>query len=109
MNGQKPYRTPNEVAMVKRVIIVDDNPGVRKLLCEAFTIGGDFSVCGEAANGTEAIEKAQLPALYISPRQLLEGEGKDMVPERPLCDVIIFGLGMGSTQPLLVGARRGGR
>ena len=41
--------------MVKSVIVVDDNPGVRKLLCEAFTIAGDFSICGEAANGTDRI------------------------------------------------------
>ena len=54
--------------MVKSVIVVDDNPGVRKLLCEAFTIAGDFSICGEAANGTEAIEKVQLlrPDLIIT-------------------------------------------
>jgi DNA-binding NarL/FixJ family response regulator len=54
--------------MVKSVIIVDDNPVVRKLLCEAFTTASDFSVCGEAANGTEAIEKAQLlrPDLIIT-------------------------------------------
>jgi len=54
--------------MLKSVIIVDDDPFVRKLLCEAFTIASDFSVCGEAANGTEAIEKAQLlrPDLIIT-------------------------------------------
>jgi CheY-like chemotaxis protein len=69
---ERPQKThpgsPNEVAMVKSVIIVDDNPVVRKLLCEAFTTASDFSVCGEAANGTEAIEKAQLlrPDLIIT-------------------------------------------
>ena len=45
--------------MVRSVIIVDDNPAVRKLLCEIFTTAGDFSVCGEAENGRDAIEKAQ--------------------------------------------------
>ena len=45
--------------MVRSVIIVDDNPAVRKLLCQVFTTAGDFSVCGEAENGREAVEKAQ--------------------------------------------------
>lgn len=45
--------------MVTSVIIVDDNRGVRKALREFFTAAGDFSVCGEAENGREAIEKAQ--------------------------------------------------
>jgi two-component system, response regulator YesN len=45
--------------VVKRVMIVDDNRAVRKALCEFFTAAGDFSVCGEAENGREAIEKAQ--------------------------------------------------
>lgn len=44
--------------MVRSVIIVDDNPAVRKILCEFFATA-DFSVCGEAENGREAIEKAQ--------------------------------------------------
>jgi DNA-binding NarL/FixJ family response regulator len=38
---------------------VDDNPLVRKALCELFTSEEDFDVCGQAGNGREAIEKAQ--------------------------------------------------
>jgi DNA-binding NarL/FixJ family response regulator len=45
--------------MVRRVIIVDDNPAVRKALCEVFRGEGDFDVCGEAENGREAIEQAR--------------------------------------------------
>jgi len=45
--------------MVRSVIIVDDNRTVRKALREFFTAAGDFSVCGDAENGREAIEKAQ--------------------------------------------------
>jgi len=41
------------------VLVVDDNPAVRKLICELFTVAGDFQVCGEAANGIEALELAR--------------------------------------------------
>ena|SRR5580765_2203501 len=42
------------------VMVVDDNPAVRKLICELFTVAGDFEVCGEAENGREALEMACL-------------------------------------------------
>jgi DNA-binding NarL/FixJ family response regulator len=37
-------------------------------VCELFTREGDFEVCGQAENGREAIEKAQLlqPALIVT-------------------------------------------
>jgi YesN/AraC family two-component response regulator len=41
------------------VLIVDDNPAVRKLICELFTRESDFKVCAEAENGSEALLKAQ--------------------------------------------------
>jgi DNA-binding NarL/FixJ family response regulator len=47
------------VNMVKRVLLVDDNPVVVKTLRELFTHESDFEVCGEAENGRDAIEKAQ--------------------------------------------------
>ena len=53
---------------LRSVLVVDDNPDIRKALCELFTREGDFEVCGEAENGREAIEKAQLlqPALIVT-------------------------------------------
>jgi len=45
---------------VRSVLVVDDNPLIRQAVCELFTREGDFDVCGEAKNGREAIEKAQL-------------------------------------------------
>jgi DNA-binding NarL/FixJ family response regulator len=45
--------------MVRSVLIVDDNPVVRRALCELFTREGDFDVCGEAENGREAVEIAR--------------------------------------------------
>jgi len=51
MGGQVPVRS---------VLVVDDNPSIRKIVCELFTREGDFEVCGQAENRCEAIEKAQL-------------------------------------------------
>ena len=45
--------------MGRSVLVVDDNPGFRRILCELFTQQEEFEVCGEAGNGREAIEKAQ--------------------------------------------------
>jgi len=45
--------------MPKSVLVVDDNAKIRRLLCELFTSESDFEVCGDAANGREAIERAQ--------------------------------------------------
>jgi two-component system nitrate/nitrite response regulator NarP len=41
------------------VLVVDDNPVVRRLICELFTRESDFRVCAEAENGSEALLKAQ--------------------------------------------------
>lgn len=40
------------------VLVVDDNPQVRKLICELFTREADFQVCGEADNGRDGVDKA---------------------------------------------------
>jgi DNA-binding NarL/FixJ family response regulator len=45
--------------MAKSVLVVDDNPAVRRMVCEIFTSESDFEVSGEAENGQDAIEKAQ--------------------------------------------------
>jgi DNA-binding NarL/FixJ family response regulator len=53
---------------VRSVLVVDDNPTVRKIICELFTREGDFEVCGQAENGQDAIEKAKTlqPALIVT-------------------------------------------
>lgn len=53
---------------VRSVLIVDDNALIRRALCEFFVREGDFDVCGEAENGSDAIEKAQLlhPDLIVT-------------------------------------------
>ena len=81
---------------VRSVLVVDDNPIVRRMLCELFTREGDFEVCGEAENGREAIEKAQLlhPKLIVTDLSMPVMNGleetrvlKKLMPSVP---VIIF-------------------
>jgi DNA-binding NarL/FixJ family response regulator len=45
--------------VAKAVLVVDDSAVIRHALCEVFTSESDFTVCGEAENGLEAIEKAR--------------------------------------------------
>ena len=46
--------------MVKSVLIADDQEIIRKALCDLFASQRDFDVCGDAENGLEAIEMAQV-------------------------------------------------
>jgi DNA-binding NarL/FixJ family response regulator len=41
------------------VLVVDDNPAVRKVICELFAREADFQVCAHAENGREGLLKAQ--------------------------------------------------
>ena len=45
--------------MPRRIFIVDDNLGVRRSLRSFFDSQTGFEVCGEAASGFDAIEKAK--------------------------------------------------
>ena len=42
-----------------RILVADDHESVRKGVCVILGTRGDTEVCGEAANGREAIDKAQ--------------------------------------------------
>ena len=42
----------------KRILIADDNPAIRAVLCRMFADHRSLEVCGEAVNGQEAVEKA---------------------------------------------------
>jgi DNA-binding NarL/FixJ family response regulator len=66
------------------------------MLCELFTREGDFDVCGEAENGREAIEKAQLlrPNLIVTDLSMpvMNGLEETRVLKKlmPAVPVIIF-------------------
>lgn len=44
--------------LVKRVLLVDDNEGIRAVLRMSFELTGGFEVIEDAENGAEAIERA---------------------------------------------------
>ncbi len=46
--------------MVRSVLIADDSEPIRRMLCFMFASQSDFEVCGEAENGQEAVEMAQV-------------------------------------------------
>src|SRR5258708_39141867 len=84
------------VRMPVRSVLVVDNQLVREALCELFTREGDFEVCGEAENGQEAIEMAQLlrPDLIVTDLSMpvMNGleETRALKKLMPAVPVIIF-------------------
>jgi CheY-like chemotaxis protein len=79
--------------MAKRVLVADDNPLIRKMLCQLFEREDDYDICAEAKNGQEAIELAlkHRPDLIILDwaMPLLGGlatarELKKIMPEVPI-------------------------
>lgn len=44
---------------MKRILIADDNASVRRGLRSLIATHGDWDVCGEAANGREAIDRSR--------------------------------------------------
>jgi NarL family two-component system response regulator LiaR len=52
---------------VKRILIADDSPLIRKSLHTLFAQQPDWTICGEAENGCDAIDQAKklLPDLII--------------------------------------------
>jgi two-component system, response regulator YesN len=46
--------------MVKSVLVVEDDALMRQAVCSLFASQEDFEVCGDAENGQEAVEIAQV-------------------------------------------------
>jgi CheY-like chemotaxis protein len=44
--------------MAKTVLVADDNPTIRKMLCQMFEREEHYNLCAEAENGKQAIELA---------------------------------------------------
>jgi CheY-like chemotaxis protein len=47
-----------EGEMPRSILVADDNPLIRKVLCRIFEATEDYDLCAEATNGQEAIELA---------------------------------------------------
>jgi CheY-like chemotaxis protein len=41
--------------MAKKILVADDNPLIRRMLCRIFEVQEDYDLCAEAENGKEAI------------------------------------------------------
>jgi DNA-binding NarL/FixJ family response regulator len=88
--------------MVKSVLIAEDHALTRRAICSLFDAQQDFEVCGDAENGKEAVEMAQIlhPDLIILDLSMPVMNGieathalRRFVPETPIlvfseyCDV----------------------
>jgi DNA-binding NarL/FixJ family response regulator len=82
--------------MVKSVLIADDHDMTRKALCELFASQQDFEVCGEAENGKEAVEMAQVftPDLILLDLSMPVMNGIEAACElkrlMPMVPIIVF-------------------
>jgi CheY-like chemotaxis protein len=103
---------PRRGDMAKTILIVDDNAYVREAVCELFKREEDFTVCGEATNGREAIAKAlELhPDLVVLDHSMPVMNGLDaarelkrLMPTVPLIMYTAFGDVLGEQQARLVG------
>ena len=66
----------------KRILLVDDNPGVRSWVRQLFESEPDFEISGEAENGRDAVEKAEnlKPDLIILDLSMPVMTGLDAAP-----------------------------
>jgi two-component system nitrate/nitrite response regulator NarL len=82
--------------MVKSVLIADDHDMTRKALCDLFASQQDFEVCGEAENGREAVEMAQVftPDLILLDLSMPVMNGIEAACElkrlMPMVPIIVF-------------------
>jgi DNA-binding NarL/FixJ family response regulator len=83
--------------MPKCILIVDDNVSIRHLLRTTFEDISGWKVCGEAENGREAIEKAELkPDLIVLDLAMSIMNGLEAAPVLrrmlPTVPIILFTL-----------------
>ena len=82
-----------------RILVVDDNPSVRRYLRGVLEQQEDWQVCDEARNGQEAVERFQQirPDLVVLDFQMPEMNGLDaariitqLSPETPILMVTLY-------------------
>lgn len=79
--ASKPVQARGDAS--KRILIVDDLPQIRKLMRAYLEEETDTSVCGEAIDGFDAIEKAQnlKPDLIILDASMPRMNGIEAAPK----------------------------
>ena len=84
---------PVAETMARTILVADDNPLIRQMLCRLFEEEEDYEICAEATNGQEAIDLAlkHRPELIILDLSMpiLNGletsrELKRLMPEVPI-------------------------
>jgi DNA-binding NarL/FixJ family response regulator len=82
--------------MVKSVLIAEDHTLTREALCSLFASQEDFEVCGDAENGQEAVEMAQVlrPDLILLDLSMPVMNGIEAACElkrlMPMVPIIVF-------------------
>ena len=85
--------------MARRILVADDNPLIRKMLCKMFEIDEDYDLCAEARDGAEAIALAikHKPELIILDMSMPVMDGiqaakelKDLMPEVPIILLTLY-------------------
>ena len=95
--------------MPKTILVADDNPVIRKALCEMFEIEEDYDLCAEAVNGEEAIAlvKKHRPDLVILDLSMPILNGYDAAREikriMPNVPIILFTLYADTVRKQLLG------
>ena len=93
MGSSKPIQARTAASVSKRILLVDDLPQIRKLIRAYLEEETDFRVCGEAIDGSDAIDKAQNlePDLIIFDASMPRMNGieaapklKKLLPETPI-------------------------
>jgi DNA-binding NarL/FixJ family response regulator len=95
-----------------RILVADDHESVRKGVCVILGTRGDIEVCGEAANGREAIDKAlelkpDLIILDIT-MPVLSGIDAAEVIRKTMPHVPILFLSMHQSRQIIAEAKRVG-
>jgi CheY-like chemotaxis protein len=102
---------PQKRGRGRTVLVVDDNPAIRKIVARTFLSDG-FGVCGEASNGRDAIELAKklLPDLIILDLDMPVMNGlqaapelRKIVPQTPIILFTMYGNGFLQSQTLPLG------
>jgi len=82
--------------MVKSVLIAEDHVLTRQAICSLFAAQEDFDVCGDAGNGQEAVEMAQVlrPDLIVMDLSMPVMDGIDATRAlrqlTPAIPIIVF-------------------
>jgi CheY-like chemotaxis protein len=86
--------------MAKTILIADDNPNVRKMLCQLFECEQGYDICAEAANGQDAIDLAlkHRPDLIVLDLAMPVMDGltaakelKKLLPDVPIVLFTLYG------------------